>query len=178
MNDFGAAIDQALGLEAQHADAVAVVEQLSLELARAVGKRTQGVVRVELLGQAAAHNLAKQLGTLFGARPMLGTDAEDRIVRKYLIARRDQTEARALWDVEFSETGYPVKVRGPRENQVQVCFSEADVRAAFFDAAADVRVGRKLKALLSEGSSEAPQQVTLRDTSTTSVLDADPSTSE
>jgi len=155
MNGFGSAIDHAFELQAQHADAVAFVETLARELAAAVNNKTGGIVKIVLLDQEKTLNLGKQLGRAFGLlRPQLGGDDEDRTVRKYLIARSGTSEARALWEVEFAEAGYPVTVRGPREKRVEVCSSAADVRDAFVDAAADVRVGRKLQSLLDSGTSE------------------------
>lgn len=161
MNEFGTAIDQAFGLQAQHADAIALVQRLTQQLAEAVSQKTNGNVRVSLLDEPKAIDLARALGRAFGlVRPVLGADDEDRLVRKYVVAEAGG-QYRALWHVEFSEAGYPVKIRGPRENQVQLCTSAEDVHDAFVEAAADVRVGRKLQALLDLRSAPAlgPQPV-------------------
>jgi hypothetical protein len=151
-HDFASAIAQAFEGRDQFEAAEQVVEELVEELHAAVSARTGGVIRVELASESRARDFGLTLGEFLGFPnpPRLGRDAEDVQVRRFVVARTTSLAARALWEIEFSERGYPITIRGPETNASTTCYAEEDVREQFLIAASHTRVGRKLAALLAE----------------------------
>ena len=156
-NDFDAAIDEALVLSARHEGALRLVQSLTRELAASVQSKTAGLVTVDLIPKAEMPRL--EIGSLFGFQPepRIGKDKEDKQVEQFVVAVA-KDDRRALWEVQFDDTGYPVILRGPLPDTVVTCFHEADVRGAFLDAARSGLVGRKLSALAAHAGAKDRQK--------------------
>jgi hypothetical protein len=154
-SDFASAIAQAFEGRDQFEAALAVVRGLVDELDQAVAARTGGAIHVEAATESRARDFGLTLGEFLGLAgpPRLGHDQEDAQVRRFVVARTSTRAARALWEIEFSERGYPITIRGPETNASTTsttCYSEEDVREQFLAAASHTRVGRKLAALEAE----------------------------
>ncbi|MBC8072423.1 MAG: hypothetical protein IAG13_29135 [Deltaproteobacteria bacterium] len=146
-HDFDTAIDAALNASADHDRALAAVRALTHELAQSVSKRTSGGVKIELVNADEAARYVSQMLTAFKVGPQVGADEEDRQLRQVLVATGKSGAARALWEIQFADTGYPVTLRGPENNATVDCYSEEDLRDAFVQASAHGLVGRKIAGL-------------------------------
>lgn len=145
---FSEAVDRALSRSDSYEQSLEVVNELTKEFHTAVTARMDELVSVELVPEIPLplSKLERLVGRVFSSREV-GDDPEDKQNRFFIIAKAKSGHGRILWGVELENSGLPVRLAGPAEDESIACLTLDELRREFVNAASHGTVGRKLTAL-------------------------------
>ncbi len=156
--DFDTAIDQALKASQSNLAAVEHVRKLTIQLNHAVSRKTNGRVVIQLWskhGNVTGHDELIELVNTWKDNAQYASELAVRISVVAISLPQSPETRKTLWDVEFSDEGYPVTLYGPEYDASVTCTGEDDVTKAFLEAAGHAVVGRKLEFLMPERQGKA-----------------------
>lgn len=149
--DFDQVLEQAFQASKANLSAVEDVLSLQEQLNASVLRVTDGAVAVQLYAKQNAiqgrDELIETIETWKQGERYANELAARIEVAAVKLPAQDPVQRTTLWEVEFTDTGYPVTLFGPELDSSVTCVTPEDLAEAFVEAARHGVVGRKLEML-------------------------------